>query len=192
MRYTLWVLLLGLSSGVASADTGVGIGFSIGRPAPVVVRRAPPSHRGEPMGGSPGPGFVWIPGHYIWASRWIWIAGTWVQPPRPDVVWVNGTWNPPTNQWMDAHWEAMTPPPATVSAPDVVVTVEPPPPVVETRVAAPGPDFVWISGYWDWAGGRHVWIGGRWERPPQGAHAWTEPRWEKRGGSYVFVRGVWR
>ena len=35
---------------------------------------------------------------------------------------------------------------------EVVVRVKPPHPVVETRVATPGPGYVWITGYHRWDG----------------------------------------
>ena len=43
------------------------------------------------------------------------------------------------------------------------VAVAPPQPQVDVVIAAPGPGYFWISGYWGWIGRRHVWIGGRWE-----------------------------
>ena len=73
-----------------------------------------------------------------------------------------------------------------------VVTVAPPAPQVEVVVAAPGPGYFWIGGYWGWIGGRHVWVGGRWDtyRPgwrwvPFGwgryRHGWraSPGRWER-------------
>jgi len=59
-------------------------------------------------------------------------------------------------------------------------------------VASPGPDFVWVGGYWGWSGGRHSWMAGHWERPPHVRAEWVQPRWEHRGRGYVFVRGFWR
>ena len=73
-----------------------------------------------------------------------------------------------------------------------VVTVAPPAPQGEVVVAAPGPGYFWIGGYWGWIGGRHVWVGGRWDtyRPgwrwvPFGwgryRHGWraSPGRWER-------------
>jgi len=37
-----------------------------------------------------------------------------------------------------------------------VVLRAPPAPLLETRVLAPGPGYVWIDGYWNWVGGRHL------------------------------------
>ncbi len=78
-----------------------------------------------------------------------------------------------------------------VATSEVVVTAAPPPPIVETRVVAPGPGFVWVSGCWDWRG-RWMWVGGHWARPPRHVMVWAAPRYEVHGGHHVYVRGGWR
>lgn len=69
--------------------------------------------------------------------------------------------------------------------------VAPPPPRVEAGVAQPGPDFVWISGFWAWKGGRYAWISGYWVKSRPGK-AWVPGHWEKRGRVWVWVKGRWR
>jgi hypothetical protein len=71
----------------------------------------------------------------------------------------------------------------------------PPPPrrevVVET--SRPGPDYVWVGGYWDGAPGHYVWTAGHWDRPPHGRGHWAAPHWERdHDGHYYQVRGEWR
>ena len=57
---------------------------------------------------------------------------------------------------------------AAVAAPVVVdVRVAPPPPRYEV-VPASRPGSVWVPGYWDWRGHRHVWVTGHWERARYG------------------------
>lgn len=89
------------------------------------------------------------------------------------------------------------PPPPPPSAPppaDVTVQDAPPPPpdVVEVQPPAPGPDFVWVGGYYGWWGGRWVWHHGYWNRPPYGYHVWVRDRWVWGPHGRVFVRGYWR
>jgi hypothetical protein len=201
-----YLLLASLCAVTAVAGTRVGIGISIGAPAPIIVHRAPPVRVVEQMSVSPGPGYTWVPGHYTWAGeRWIWMSGTWVVAPQPEARWVDGAWNPQTQQWIEAHWEMPPPPPPPVvmggpGAPpppppataEIVVTEAPPPPMRETIVSTPGPGYIWIAGYWGWEHGRRVWVSGHWEVPPHGHHTWVEARWERRGHDYVFVRGYWR
>ena len=45
---------------------------------------------------------------------------------------------------------------------------------------------IWIGGYWNWSGGRHVWTPGHYERPHPG-YRWAPHRWEPgpRGGWYL-------
>lgn len=40
----------------------------------------------------------------------------------------------------------------------VYVRIGPPAPIVETRVAAPGPHHVWVAGYHSWNGQAYVWV----------------------------------
>ena len=73
------------------------------------------------------------------------------------------------------------------------VRVGPPAPIVETRIVAPAPGYVWIPGYHNWSGSAYVWVPGRWDRPPRARARWVPGRWvhEGRRGWY-FVEGHWR
>jgi hypothetical protein len=75
---------------------------------------------------------------------------------------------------------------------EVVVKVAPPAAVVETRPAAPGAGYVWISGYQNWNGSAYVWVPGKWEMPPRAHARWVAHRWVHRNGGYVMVEGHWR
>lgn len=73
----------------------------------------------------------------------------------------------------------------------VVVQQAPPPPPVETVVIAPGPDYVWVDGEWEWNGG-WVWVGGHWGYPPRPHAVWIGGRaWHDRYG-WHHERGRWR
>lgn len=204
--------LFSASAALASASTHVGIGLSIGMPAPIIVREAPPRPVHEVIIASPGPGNIWVPGHYSWSnSQWAWVAGTWIVPPQPGAYWVEGRWDSQTQSWTEGHWEIAqsangqptspppTPPPTIVvpasPAPTLtqIVVATPPPPVrIERHGRRPGRDFVWVNGYWAYRGHQHVWVAGHWDRPPHGHRVWIEPRWEHRGGTYVFIEGRWQ
>jgi hypothetical protein len=89
-----------------------------------------------------------------------------------------------------------SPPPAYVPAPvpppaPIVVREAPPPRRIERPPPAPGPGFVWISGYWVREGRRWVWIGGHWDRPPRPDARWDAPRWERSGVEFHFHAGGW-
>jgi hypothetical protein len=51
----------------------------------------------------------------------------------------------------------------------------------------PGPDFVWVDGYWYPVGHRYVWHEGYWTRIPYQGARWIGPRYE--GG--MFYNGYW-
>lgn len=69
------------------------------------------------------------------------------------------------------------------------VQIGPPPPPRVVRVVPPrpGPDYVWIDGYWYVVDGRYRWHSGYWTLPPYGGARWIAPRHE--GGQ--FFAGYW-
>ena len=74
----------------------------------------------------------------------------------------------------------------------VYLRVGPPAPIVEARVAAPGPGYVWIPGYHRWNGGAYVWTPGRWDRPPRVRARWVPSHWAQDRRGWYFVDGRWR
>ncbi len=69
--------------------------------------------------------------------------------------------------------------------------VAPPPLKNEARKTSPGPNYMWISGHWNWNGGQYVWISGHWEKNRKN-QVWIPGHWEKRGRHYTFIKGHWR
>ena len=65
----------------------------------------------------------------------------------------------------------------TAAAMPVYVKIAPPAPIVETRVVAPGPGYVWVAGYHSWNGKAYVWTPGRWLMPPRPHALWVEGHW---------------
>ena len=78
------------------------------------------------------------------------------------------------------------PPPETV-----IVSEAPPAPRVEVAPAAPGPEYVWVGGYWSWQG-RWVWVPGHWATRPGPRSTWVAGHWAPRRRGYVWVPGHWR
>ena len=81
---------------------------------------------------------------------------------------------------------------APAMAADIVVHIKPPALKVEHRSPAPGPEYVWVSGYHRWDGNAYVWEPGKWQKPPHERAVWVAPRWEHRGHDYVFHDGYWK
>jgi hypothetical protein len=76
----------------------------------VVVTQAPPAVRVETQPVSPGPRYVWTPGYWRWTetgTRYHWVSGSWVLPPRQAAVWVPGHWTPRAGGWVwiAGHWQ---------------------------------------------------------------------------------------
>jgi hypothetical protein len=67
----------------------------------------------------------------------------------------------------------------------------PPPLRYEVRPAPPGPDFVWVNGYWAWRDGRYVWIPGHWDRPPYAGAYWVHPHYDRYERGWVYRDGYW-
>ena len=70
-------------------------------PKPIVVEQAPPGPQLEVMPLAPGPGYVWIPGYWMWRnSAWFWVGGRWVLRPYPTAVWMDGHWSRHGRGWI--------------------------------------------------------------------------------------------
>ena len=61
----------------------------------------------------------------------------------------------------------------------------------EVMIGRPGPDYVWISGYWGWSSGSYHWHQGHWARARHG-RSWVDGRWEQRGHRWTWRKGHWR
>jgi len=77
----------------------------------------------------------------------------------------------------------------SVATADVFVRVAPPAPRTEV-VPAPRKGYVWVPGYWDYHGHRHVWVQGTWVKERHGYH-YANPQWREHEGRWVLERGHW-
>lgn len=69
----------------ASAQVGVGIGFTIGTPPPALPYYSQPP--------APYTNAIWTPGYWAWGpAGYYWVPGTWVQPPSVGLYWTPGYW----------------------------------------------------------------------------------------------------
>lgn len=82
--------------------------------------------------------------------------------------------------------------PATseASSPVVVSVRVAPPPLRYEVVPALRRGYIWVPGYWDWRGHRHVWVSGVWVRERRG-YIYQPHRWEQRGEGWYLNRGRW-
>lgn len=86
---------------------------------------------------------------------------------------------------------------ACASAPpryDRVYVREAPPPMRrEVIIERPGPDYVYIRGYWIYGhDGRYAWVPGHWARPNGRRHRWVDGRWVRDRHGWYYIEGHWR
>ena len=63
----------------------------------------------------------------------------------------------------------------------------PRPRVVHLVPRRPGPEYVWIDGYWYVVKRRYQWHEGYWTRPPYARARWEGPRYERE----MYFEGYW-
>jgi len=73
----------------------------------------------------------------------------------------------------------------------VSVNFAPPPLPVYAQPIAPGPDYMWIPGYWAWNGVGYYWVPGTWVLAPYVGALWTPGWWGWGGSAYLWHPGYW-
>jgi WXXGXW repeat (2 copies) len=63
----------------------------------------------------------------------------------------------------------------------------PPPHVVHVLPARPGPEFVWVDGYWYPVGKHYIWHEGYWTLPPYAGAGWVPPHHD----GELYYAGYW-
>lgn len=66
-----------------------------------------------------------------------------------------------------------------------------PPPARYEAVPAARRGYVWVPGYWNGRGHRHIWTRGHWERARNG-YNYVQPNWIERDNRWQLNRGGWR
>lgn len=61
----------------------------------------------------------------------------------------------------------------------------------EVRIASPGRNHVWQSGYWNHTGADWSWNEGRWSERPRARARWIAPRYQRIRGGYRYIPGHW-
>ena len=79
--------------------------------------------------------------------------------------------------------------PLTADAATIYFNIAPPAPRHEV-VPAARRGYVWVPGYWNAKGKRHVWQTGHWERGRKGFH-FVNPTWVQRDNRWELQRGRW-
>ena len=82
---SLAVVSVALLASITAPAQSIGIGVSVNIAPPMLPVYAQPA--------VPGPGFLWAPGYWAWASEgYYWVPGSWVRAPRRGFLWTPGYW----------------------------------------------------------------------------------------------------
>ena len=71
----------------------------------------------------------------------------------------------------------------------VSITTAPPPLPVYVQPVIPGPDYMWVPGYWAWGSFGYYWVPGTWVLPPAVGLLWTPGYWGNSDGGYAWNAG---
>lgn len=82
-------------------------------------------------------------------------------------------------------------PSAALGAVFVSVTIAPPALPVYAQPLCPGPDYIWMPGYWGYGPFGYYWIPGTWVLAPEPGLLWTPGYWAFEDGLYVWHAGYW-
>jgi hypothetical protein len=164
--------------------------------SPLVAKKPPANIEEMPPEEKPEGDVVWIAGYWSWdddRNDYLWVSGCWRTKP-PGKEWVPGYWREQGErwQWVAGFWANSQPPQATqqVSNPVTYYPQPPAPPAVAPPPPQPGPDMVYVPGYWVWQGDRYVWRAGFW-RPIREGYVWVPAHYRWTPFGYVFVEGYW-
>ena len=69
----------------------------------------------------------------------------------------------------------------------IVIGPPPPPRVVRVLPSRPGPEFIWVEGYWYPVGRHYKWHAGYWTRAPYPGARWVVPHHD----GQRFFGGYW-
>ncbi len=164
-------------------NSGQTAGVIVPRQPAAAVEEVPPDMKPDAHNAT------WIPGYWSWDDErrdFIWVSGVWRVPP-PGFQWMPGYWQDAQGQgyqrisgyWMPAQAQETT----YLPQPQPSIDTGPPGP-------APGQNYFWIPGHWQWLGERYVWQAGYWAayQPDwiwvPATYAWTPRGW-------VYVPGYW-
>lgn len=77
----------------------------------------------------------------------------------------------------------------------ISVRIGPPALPVYAQPICPGPDYIWVPGYWSWDqdGDEYYWVPGTWVLAPEPGYYWTPGWWgfDADGDDYVWHPGYW-
>src|SRR5579863_10489778 len=85
----------------------------------------------------------------------------------------------------------LTVPITSFGAFSLTVTIAPPPLLVYSQPICPGPNYMWVPGYWAYGPDGYYWVPGTWVLTPFSGALWTPGYWGWNNGAYLWHDGYW-
>lgn len=154
----------------------------IDRKPPEPIEELPPEERPD------GKNVHWLPGYWNFDEErndFVWISGLWRDFP-PGRTWVPGEWQPVDTgfQWIAGYWAEEQ------NQPQPLLPLPPPTLEVGPSSPAPGNNFLWAPGCWQWQGATYAWQPGYWYAA-QPNWVWVPSHYSYTPRGVLFVRGYW-
>jgi len=73
----------------------------------------------------------------------------------------------------------------------ISVRIGPPVLPVYAQPICPGPDYIWVPGYWAYGDDDYFWVPGTWVLAPEPGLLWTPGYWGWNDGFYLWHTGYW-
>jgi len=73
----------------------------------------------------------------------------------------------------------------------ISIRIGPPALPVYAQPICPGPDYIWIPGYWAYGDDGYFWVPGTWVLAPEPGLLWTPGYWGWDDGFYIWHVGYW-
>ena len=157
-------------------------GDVVGKEPPESINEQPPAFQPE------GERIQWITGYWGWdveLQDYIWVTGIWRNVP-PGQQWIPGYWTSVGDgwQWISGFWMA-------VETEELLYLPMPPKSIDQGPSSpAPGDDFFWLSGSWQYNQGQYLWQAGHWA---QGFDEWiwVPSRYVWTPSGCIYRTGYW-
>jgi len=149
---------------------------------PAPINELPPDERPE------GANVNWLPGYWSFDTErndFIWVSGLWRKTP-PNRTWVPGQWQQIEEGylWSAGYWaEAQLEQQSMLPLPPASQEQGPSSP-------APGDNYLWAPGCWQWTDNNYAWQTGFWYAA-QPNWVWVPNHYNYTQSGAVYVRGYW-
>jgi WXXGXW repeat (2 copies) len=155
------------------------------QPPPKPINEQPPETESSVAG------MKWIPGYWAWNDEgkdYVWVSGLWRKVPQGR-IWTPGYWSETPSghhRWTSGYWAGEE---ITTGAANYVPV---PPRSIDNgpSTPAPGEDYFWVPGNWEYVNQDYRWQSGYWSLS-KGDWVWQPACYVYTSRGYLLVDGYW-